>query len=246
MSSRTKPSDGSEQATLGLFPISTSLAATLDSGLHAPVDLPVQVSVGALTAPNGSRATQLIPIVAADLDRALMVQDDADQFLERQKKVNHKEVERRRRMNINKGMDALAAVVPDAGDTAKSKLLQRAASYITELKQAHAVLLEKTALERLMLEQTINELTSQLDASRVELDDLRNKYDQLNDEHALYKQEVARLQGDIPEGDLGQEFADLTAHEDTYLEAVADDEDDLMQSHLKGVPEPSRKRQRGV
>lgn len=75
------------------------------------------------------------------------------------RKDNHKEVERRRRETINRGIDELAKVVPDC-DKHKGQILQRALEYIKKLKETEQQLLEKLTLEKLMAEQVISDLSN--------------------------------------------------------------------------------------
>lgn len=50
-----------------------------------------------------------------------------------QRRLSHKEVERRRREAINKGINDLAAIVPNC-EKAKNSVLNRAVEYILELQ----------------------------------------------------------------------------------------------------------------
>ncbi|KAF9105513.1 basic helix-loop-helix protein [Mortierella sp. GBA35] len=54
---------------------------------------------------------------------------------------NHKEVERRRRENINEGINDLAAVVPNS-DKNKGAILRQAVQYIQAIQETHVKLLE--------------------------------------------------------------------------------------------------------
>ena len=65
----------------------------------------------------------------------------------------HREVERRRRANINEGIDALGAIVPGEGrGSSKGRILNRTIQYIQELKQEQIDQLEKFALEKMVYE----------------------------------------------------------------------------------------------
>ncbi|KAA8914941.1 hypothetical protein TRICI_002777 [Trichomonascus ciferrii] len=75
------------------------------------------------------------------------------------RKDNHKEVERRRRENINKGIERIAELLPEC-EKQKSLILQRAYEYIKKLKSQEASNMEKFALEKLLTEQAIAELTT--------------------------------------------------------------------------------------
>ncbi|KAJ3509900.1 hypothetical protein NLJ89_g4972 [Agrocybe chaxingu] len=64
----------------------------------------------------------------------------------RQRKDNHKEVERRRRGNINEGINELGRIVPSgSGEKAKGAILARAVQYIHHLKENEARNIENTA-----------------------------------------------------------------------------------------------------
>lgn len=84
------------------------------------------------------------------------------------KKDNHKEVERRRREGINRGIDELAKVVPDC-DKHKGQILQRAVDYIKKLRDNEQQYLEKMTLEKLLGEQTISELSNTVKSLKSEL-----------------------------------------------------------------------------
>lgn len=84
------------------------------------------------------------------------------------KKYNHKEVERRRRETINKGIDELGKVVPDC-DKHKGQILAHAVDYIKMLKDKEETLMKQLTLEKLISEQSINELTSENKTLKSEL-----------------------------------------------------------------------------
>lgn len=75
------------------------------------------------------------------------------------RKDNHKEVERRRRETINKGIEDLAQVVPDC-DKHKGQILSKAVEYIKKLKENEQQYMEKLTLEKLLAEQAIAELSN--------------------------------------------------------------------------------------
>ncbi|KAI1128091.1 hypothetical protein F5Y10DRAFT_241548 [Nemania abortiva] len=85
----------------------------------------------------------------------------------KQRKDNHKEVERRRRETINEGINELAKIVPGC-ERNKGSILQRAVSYILQLKQNEASNIEKWTLEKLLTEQAIQELSSSNDKLKIE------------------------------------------------------------------------------
>ena len=81
--------------------------------------------------------------------------------------VVQKEVERRRRGNINEGINELGRIVPNgSGEKAKGAILSRAVQYIHHLKENEARNIEKWTLEKLLMDQAMGDLQSQLDEMR--------------------------------------------------------------------------------
>jgi hypothetical protein len=87
------------------------------------------------------------------------------------RKDNHKEVERRRRETINEGINELAKIVPGC-EKNKGSILQRAVSFITQLKENETQNIEKWTLEKLLTEQAIAELSQSNDKLKQECDRL--------------------------------------------------------------------------
>ncbi|CEP22230.1 CBF1 [Cyberlindnera jadinii] len=87
----------------------------------------------------------------------------------KQRKDNHKEVERRRRENINAGIKELAMLLPSA-ETNKSQILQRASEYIKRLKENEQNNIEKWTLEKLLNDQALTELTASNEKLKTELE----------------------------------------------------------------------------
>ncbi|ANB13763.1 Cbf1p [Sugiyamaella lignohabitans] len=81
---------------------------------------------------------------------------------------NHKEVERRRREAINKGISELATIVPDC-EKHKGQILQKTVDYIKKLKDNEQRNMEKLTLEKLLTEQAISELSATNKALKQEL-----------------------------------------------------------------------------
>lgn len=90
----------------------------------------------------------------------------------RQRRENHKQVERRRRETINDGINEIARIVPGC-EKNKGSILQRAAIYIRQLKEAETATVEKWTLEKLLTDQAISELNRQVEVLKVELDRVR-------------------------------------------------------------------------
>lgn len=76
-------------------------------------------------------------------------------------------VERRRRETINEGINELAKIVPGC-EKNKGSILQRAVSFITQLKENEAQNIEKWTLEKLLTEQAIAELSATVDKLKAE------------------------------------------------------------------------------
>jgi len=106
----------------------------------------------------------------------------------RQRKDNHKEVERRRRGNINEGINELGRIVPNgSGEKAKGAILSRAVQYIHHLKENEARNIEKWTLEKLLMDQAMGDLQNQLDEVRRLWDDERNVRQRLENEVNLLR-----------------------------------------------------------
>lgn len=88
---------------------------------------------------------------------------------QRIRRENHKEVERRRRENINAGIRELAALLPTP-ETNKAQILKRAVEYIRRLKENETNNVEKWTLEKLLTDQAVAELGSSNDKLKVELE----------------------------------------------------------------------------
>ncbi|KAK3357119.1 hypothetical protein B0T25DRAFT_147572 [Lasiosphaeria hispida] len=95
------------------------------------------------------------------------------------RKDNHKEVERRRRETINEGINELAKIVPGC-EKNKGSILQRAVSFITQLKENETQNIEKWTLEKLLTEQAIAELSTSNDK-------LKHEYERLYRELETWK-----------------------------------------------------------
>ncbi|KAG8678938.1 basic helix-loop-helix protein [Ceratobasidium sp. 395] len=98
---------------------------------------------------------------------------------QRKRKDNHKEVERRRRSNINDGINELARMVPNVGaEKAKGAILSRSVQYIHDLKENEARNIEKWTLEKLLMDQAMGDLQAQLDEMRQRLEEERQRREQ--------------------------------------------------------------------
>ena len=73
-------------------------------------------------------------------------------------------MERRRRGNINEGINELGRIVPNGnGEKAKGAILSRAVQYIHHLKENEARNIEKWTLEKLLMDQAMSDLQAQLE-----------------------------------------------------------------------------------
>ena len=105
---------------------------------------------------------------------------------------SQKEVERRRRGNINEGINELGRIVPNgSGEKAKGAILSRAVQYIHHLKENEARNIEKWTLEKLLMDQAMGDLQGQLEQTR-----------RMWDEERMHRQrleaELATLKGETP------------------------------------------------
>ncbi|KAJ6463515.1 hypothetical protein C8R45DRAFT_840960 [Mycena sanguinolenta] len=107
----------------------------------------------------------------------------------RQRKDNHKEVERRRRGNINEGINELGRIVPNgSGEKAKGAILSRAVQYIHHLKENEARNIEKWTLEKLLMDQAMGDL-------QVQLDEIRRMWEEERMLRQRAEQELEALRG---------------------------------------------------
>ena len=94
-----------------------------------------------------------------------------------------KEVERRRRGNINEGINELGRIVPNgSGEKAKGAILARAVQYIHHLKENEARNIEKWTLEKLLMDQAMGDLQAQLEEVRRAWDEERAQRQRLETE----------------------------------------------------------------
>lgn len=106
----------------------------------------------------------------------------------RQRKDNHKEVERRRRGNINEGINELGRIVPNgSGEKAKGAILSRAVQYIHHLKENEARNIEKWTLEKLLMDQAMGDLQAQLEEVKRMWDEERLARQRLENELAAFR-----------------------------------------------------------
>ncbi|KAJ7070236.1 hypothetical protein B0H15DRAFT_118990 [Mycena belliarum] len=116
----------------------------------------------------------------------------------RQRKDNHKEVERRRRGNINEGINELGRIVPNgSGEKAKGAILSRAVQYIHHLKENEARNIEKWTLEKLLMDQAMGDL-------QVQLDEIRRMWEEERLARQRAEHELDQLRGSKSGGSGGE------------------------------------------
>ncbi|QLQ82660.1 hypothetical protein HG537_0H04230 [Torulaspora globosa] len=96
----------------------------------------------------------------------------------RQRKDSHKEVERRRRENINTAINKLSELLP-VKESSKAAILARAAEYIQKLKETESANIDKWTLQKLLSEQNQSRLTSANERLQDELGKAYKEIEQL-------------------------------------------------------------------
>lgn len=143
---------------------------------------------------------------------------------ERMRKDQHKEVERKRREQISNGITELQAIVPgcDAKGINKTAIINAAVRYIQELKNNEASNIEKWTLEKLLMDQAMNDLNQQLDIVRKE--------------NSRFRAQLGLP--DPPEEE--PQYADEGQHEGEHHEHGEDQQQDVGQEHgANGNLDPS-------
>ncbi|KIM23898.1 hypothetical protein M408DRAFT_332089 [Serendipita vermifera MAFF 305830] len=119
-----------------------------------------------------------------------------------QRKDNHKEVERRRRGNINEGINELGRILPNnSGDKAKGAILQRAVAYLKQLKENEQKVMEKWTIEKLMLDREIAEWGLRYSECEARWKEEKARREDLEAEVAKLK----RMLGDLEEDELEED-----------------------------------------
>lgn len=89
--------------------------------------------------------------------------------ISRIKKLNHKEVERRRRETINNAIRELQELVPTT-HTNKAQIIRKASEFIKKLKEKEESLVNKWTLEKIITDQAISELANSNEKLKSELE----------------------------------------------------------------------------
>jgi len=90
------------------------------------------------------------------------------------RRENHKEVERRRRDNINAGINELAKIVPEC-EKNKGSILHKSVEYIKYLQKANLATIEKWREEKKESEEQILNLTQEIEELKADNDSLRRQ-----------------------------------------------------------------------
>ncbi|KAJ2526605.1 basic helix-loop-helix protein, partial [Coemansia sp. RSA 1935] len=99
---------------------------------------------------------------------------------QRMRRDSHKEVERRRREVINNGIDRLAELIPGA-EKNKGRIIAQAVEYVHRLRINEDKNIEKWTIEKLLADQAISELTSQVEQLKSENKRLRAQVKGMDD-----------------------------------------------------------------
>jgi hypothetical protein len=109
-------------------------------------------------------------------------------------------VERRRRETINEGINELAKIVPGC-EKNKGSILQRAVHYILDLKRQLDEQNDKRALEKVVLEQALAEVSNRNEEFKSELEKAWAEGARKGKEIERLKKVVADNGLDVPEGE---------------------------------------------
>ncbi|CUS21372.1 LAQU0S03e01046g1_1 [Lachancea quebecensis] len=116
-----------------------------------------------------------------------------------QRKDSHKEVERRRRENINTAINKLSELLP-VKESSKASILLRAAEYILKLKDTENANIEKWTLQKLLGEQQVSTLTKANESLQLELGNAFKQVDilkrQLRNAGISVDPEIAKLEAE--------------------------------------------------
>ncbi|CCE63833.1 hypothetical protein TPHA_0F03530 [Tetrapisispora phaffii CBS 4417] len=109
-----------------------------------------------------------------------------------QRKDSHKEVERRRRENINTAISKLSELLP-VKESSKATTLARAAEYIQKLKETESANIEKWTLQKLVNDQNSNRLISTNEKLQEELGNAYKEIESLKKSVSKYKGRLKEL-----------------------------------------------------
>lgn len=139
--------------------------------------------------------------------------------------VIQKEVERRRRGNINEGINELGRIVPNgSGEKAKGAILSRAVQYIHHLKENEARNIEKWTLEKLLMDQAMGDLQAQLEEVRKLWDEERTARIKDMAELSMLREMVGKSQQDAVAESEKREREEVDAEGENEGEEGAEEE----------------------
>ncbi|QPG72734.1 hypothetical protein FOA43_000035 [Brettanomyces nanus] len=172
--SNNKPEDNSEKEKINgdetdsTVLSAVSAAATAAAATAAAVEANVAAKLEAALPPHSVNATLTVPQVT-QLPPEMGKPAHGTEEWHRLRKLNHKEVERRRRESINMAIHELQDLLPTHNSN-KSQIIKRAAEYIRRLKENESANIEKWTLEKLIMDQTVNELANSNEKLKSELE----------------------------------------------------------------------------
>ncbi|KAI9499816.1 basic helix-loop-helix protein [Coemansia spiralis] len=148
----------------------------------------------------------------------------------RLRRDSHKEVERRRREVINKGIDQLAELIPGS-EKNKGQIIAQAVQYISRLRATEEKNIEKWTIEKLLADQAIAELTAQVEQLKGENKKLRGKLSKHKSEEGESEDEQEDEQVDAPV-------------EERAAAAAAEASKAIAEEKTKGKKKPSKKKKK--
>jgi len=164
---------------------------TEQSNLSAPASENSVIHVNALDAGNSSTLAT-VPITTASPAPPAKPVSGSEEW-HKMRRDNHKEVERRRRENINAGINDLASVIPNP-DKNKGAILRQAVKYIQTIQEAHQKALadnesltsvqferERALLEKNVAQNQLHTLIAENDQLKRDFEALRKEFDELEE-----------------------------------------------------------------
>ena len=100
--------------------------------------------------------------------------EDDEQMSQAKRKEMHKEVERKRRDNINMGITELAKIVPDC-EKSKSSVVHKSVDYIKYLQKTNLLTIERWRDERKDAEEKVKSMADEILRLRAENEQLRSR-----------------------------------------------------------------------
>ncbi|KAF8934504.1 hypothetical protein EDD21DRAFT_366178 [Dissophora ornata] len=156
----------------------------------APVDENTVIHVNTLDPGNSTLAT--VPITATSPALPPAKPASGSEEWHKMRRDNHKEVERRRRENINAGIKDLEAVIPNP-DKNKGAILRQAVNYIQSIHEAHQkAVVENEALKAIQFER--EKALLEKNVAQNQLQSLIAEHDRLKRDYEALRKEVDELE----------------------------------------------------